>query len=171
MTDMIDLVPALKREVAEPGMFATYFPGVSNQDLTPWLSDAMGQAQLEGYLTTYVLDADVASPATSSVSPDLSPGAQALVVLYAAERILTNRILNMRAALRTAAGPVKYEIENAQRVMQEVLKQLKDRRDRITIAATGVGGSHTGVYTRDQYAERVLYPYDILAESWGYSYL
>jgi len=158
MTDLSDLVPALKREIAEPGQYATYFPGVTDAQLVGWLMDAFSQAQLEGYFGTTVLDVD-----NESVSPDLTPGGQALVVMYAGERILTNRILNMTSAARYQAGPVKYETERAASVMTEVLKQLKARRDRITATATGVGGPTGGTYVIDQYCDRV-------AAGWGYTY-
>lgn len=158
MTDLSDLVPALQREIAEPGQFSTYFPGVTAGQLTGWLMDAFGQAQLEGYFGTYVLDADA-----ETIMPNLTPGGQAFVVMIAGERILTNRILNMRAAVRYQAGPVKYETENSANVMSEVLKQLRARRERITMVATGIGGSNGAVFTEDSYADRI-------AAGWGYTY-
>jgi len=158
MTDLSDLVPALQREIAEPGLFASSFPGVTNPQLVGYLMDAFGQAQLEGYFGTSVLDADA-----ETITPDLSPGGQAFVVMIAGERILVQRIMNMRQASRYQAGPVKYETENSASVMTEILKQLRLRRDRITAMATGVGGSGNQVYTIDQYCDRV-------AAGWGYTY-
>lgn len=156
MTDLSDLVPALQREIAEPGQFATNFPGVTDGQLVGYLMDAFGQAQLEGYFGTSTLDVT-----NEAVSPDLSPGAQAFVVMISGERILTNRILNMRQAVRYMAGPVKYETENSASVMVQVLKDLRARRDRITQLATGVGGPGSPVYVLDQHADRI-------AEEWGY---
>lgn len=152
MTDMNDLVPSLKREVAPPGQYAALYPGSTDAELVGYLMDAMAWAQLEGYLLEFTGDVDA-----GEVSPDLTPAGQALTVLYAAERILTNQILNMQMALRVAAGPVKYEIEKSANVMTEVLRQLQARRDRITESVTGVGGgTATLVYTRDAYLERVI---------------
>jgi hypothetical protein len=158
MTDLSDLVPALKREIAEPGQFAIVYPGVTDTTLVGYLMDAFSQAQLEGYFPTSVLDVD-----NETVTPDLSPGGQAFVVMIAGERILVQKIMNMTTASRYQAGPVKYETEHSASVLTEILKQLRARRDRITQMATGVGGPSSGVYTIDQYCDRV-------AVGWGYTY-
>lgn len=151
MTELDVLVPALKLEVATPGEFAASFPLTTDNDLVLLLTNGFAQAQLEGFFQTYTLDVD-----TAAVTPDLPPAGQALVVLYAADRLLTLRLLGLRQRVLYEAGPVKYEVENSANLLTEMLRQLRDRKLQVIAAATGVGRAATSVYTRDAYWERAM---------------
>lgn len=149
MTDLDLLVPALKLEVATPGEFAASYPQTTDNDLILLLSNAFAQAQLEGFFQTYMLNVDAAT-----VAPDLPPAGHALVVLYAADRLMTLRLLGLRQRVLYEAGPVKYEVENSANLLTEMLRQLRDRKLQVIASATGVGRAMTTVYTRDSYMER-----------------
>lgn len=152
MTDLDQLVPVLKLEVATPGEFAASYPQTSDDDLVLLMSNGFAQAQLEGFFQTYVLNAD-----TAAVTPDLPPAGQALVVLYAADRLMTLRLLGLRQRVLYEAGPVKYEVENSAGLLTEMLRQLRDRKLQVIAAATGVGRAASSVYTRDAYWERAIW--------------
>lgn len=152
MTDLSDLVDSLKREVAVPGTFATTYPGTTDADLVGSLMDAFGGAQLEGFFGAQTLDLDA-----ETVAPDLSAGGRALVVIYAAERILMARILSMRTRTLYEAGPTKYETENAATVLTTVLKSLMDRKKNLLVNLADGLRSRTPIYMADAYSDRVTY--------------
>lgn len=148
MTDMNDLVAPLKRELAVPGQFASTYPLTQDTDLLGSLFDGFGRVQLLGFLKTSTLDFD-----TEEVTPDLSPGAAALVILFAADSILTMRLLALNQRTLYEAGPVKYETEKAASTLTEILRVLRQRRAEILAMATGVGRSTTFAMV-DAYAIR-----------------
>jgi hypothetical protein len=147
MTDIADLVEPLKLELAVPGTFAAVYPSTGDEDLRLLLLNAVGQTQLVGFLPTSVLDVDL-----GTVEPDLSPAAKALVTLYAADKILSLRILELNTRAAYQAGPVKYETEKSASVLAEFLKQLRERRREIIDMATSVGRSRGGFAMGDRYA-------------------
>jgi hypothetical protein len=150
-TNLSDLVAQLKREVAVPGQFAQTFPNTTDLDLQGSLSDGFGQAQLVGFLQTSVLDLSA-----GTVSPVLSPAAQALVVLYAADRILTMRLLDMNARVAYSAGPVKYEVQKSSQMLTEALKDIQARRTEILTMAADAGRSRGAFAMTDMYGGRVM---------------
>jgi hypothetical protein len=152
MTNLEQLVEPLKREVAVPGTFDTVYPNTSDVDLEGSLADAFGAAQIAGYFLDQVItdpDAEV-----QAVTPDLSPAGRALVVIFAAERILTTQIMSLKQRVAYEAGPVKYETENSASVLVEILKQMRQRRDAIVKAAETARYSST-FQMQDMYADRV----------------
>lgn len=150
MTDLSDLVDSLKREVAVPGTFAATYPSTQDEDLIGLLADAFAAAQLEGFFGTQTVDFDA-----ETITPDLSSGGRALVLLYAAERMLMNRILSMRTRTLYEAGPTKYETENAATVLTAVLKSLMDRKQALLLNVTSVLRARTPIIMGDQYSDRV----------------
>lgn len=150
-TNLADLVAQLKREVAVPGQFAVTFPNTSDPDLVGSLSDGFGSAQLVGFLQTSVLDLSA-----GTVSPALSPAAQALIVLYSADRILTMRLLDMNARASYSAGPAKYEIQKSSQMLTEALKAIQQRRTEILAMAASAGRSRGAFAMTDLYGSRVL---------------
>lgn len=139
----------LKRELAVPGAFAAAYPNTTEDDLIGMLADAVGSVQLIGFLPTSVLDVDA-----STVTPDLSPAARALVVIFAADRVLTMRLLDTNQRSLYEAGPVKVETEKAASMLTEILKGLRLRRQEILDVATGVGRSRGGFAMADMYGAR-----------------
>lgn len=149
-TDLSDLVDPLKREVAAPGRFAATFPSSTDDDLIGYLADAFAAAQIDGFFGDQVLDPDA-----STVTQPLSPAGRQLVVIYAAQRITTNRILDLRQRVAYEAGPVKYETENSAQMLTTVLKELSARRATIVAAATAARSSG-GFFMQDMYADRSI---------------
>lgn len=148
MTDIADLVPALKREIAVPGTFATTYPNTTDADLVGTLMDGFAQAQLSGFFGTQVLDVDA-----ETVTPDLSPAGQSLVVIFAAERIVTSQILTMRTRVLYESAGSKYEVENAASVLTAILKALADRKAAILANILGLQRASTSVVVTDRYSD------------------
>lgn len=121
--ELLELVPSLKRAVAPPGEFANLYPNGTDDDLAALLADAIAEAQLDGFLSTSSLNLDAAE-----VTPDLGPSQQALVVLYAAARVITTRLANLKSRTRYVAGKVEAETEQAASVLVELLKQTQARK-------------------------------------------
>jgi len=150
-TNLSELVEQLKREVAVPGQFATTFPNTNDADLAGSLADGLGQAQLVGFLTKSVLDLSA-----NTVTPALSPAAKALIVLYAADRILTMRLLDMNARVSYASGPAKYEVQKSSQMLTEALKAIQERRTEILAMAADAGRTRGGFAMTDMYGARLL---------------
>lgn len=152
MTDIADLVEPLKREVAVPGTFDTVYPNTSDVDLEGALADAFGAAQIYGFfLEQTISDLDV-DPV--EITPDLSSAGKAVVVIFAAERILVSQIMSLKQRVLYEAGPVKYETENSASVLVEILKQMRLRRTAIMEAAA-IAVRSTNFHMVDMYADRV----------------
>lgn len=124
--NLVDLAGALKRTVAGPGEFDTYFPESDNATLAGVLTDAAAEAQLDGFMPTRTIDA-----VAMSLTPDPNSLEQALVVIYAGARVLTGRIANLKNATRYKAGNVEAETSQAATVLQELLRQLQARKKQL----------------------------------------
>lgn len=166
-TDLDELIEPLKREVAVPGTFASVYKSTTNDDLLGSLGDAFSRAQLDGFFQSQVLDIDA-----GTVTPDLSGAGRAAVIIYAAESILTMKILELKQRVAYEAGPVKYETENAASVLTEVLRGMRLRR--ISILDGMESYRRIGTFAmQDMYADRVsgvedvyigspsFYPYEL----------
>lgn len=147
-TDVNELVEPLKREVSAPGRFAATFPSSDDRTLVGYLMDAFAAAQIDGYFPSQLVDVD-----NEEVEPSLSAAGRQLVVIYAAERITTNRIVELKQSVVYEAGPVKYETQNSAAVLTQVLKDLRARRERIVAAAERARGSG-GFIMQDMFADR-----------------
>jgi hypothetical protein len=121
--DLIDLAPSLKRTLAAPGEFATFFPVTTDADLSSTLTDAVAEVQLDGFLSTSTLDA-----VNETVTPDLTAPQTALVVFYGMARVLTARVANLKNRTRYKAGPVEAEQEQAASVLVELLRETQGRK-------------------------------------------
>lgn len=135
--DLAVLVPSLRRAVAPPGEFDTYFPNTLDADLAALLADAVAEAQLDGFLATNSLNIDA-----ETITPDLTPGQQALVILYGQARVLTVRLSNLKNRTRYKAGAAEAETETSATVLVELLKQSRDRKKQLLDdARTGKAGT------------------------------
>lgn len=150
MTNLNTLIPALKRAVAVPGQFATAFPNTLDPDLLGSLGDGFGRVQLIGFLPDTTIDA-----ALTIVSPDLTPGASMLVVLFAAEQMLTMRMLDLNARATYQAGPTKYETEKSASMLTAVIKGLQEQRKEIIDYATGAGRTRGAFAMSDIFTDRM----------------
>lgn len=148
MSDLNDLVPALKRASALPGTFDELYPEANDSDLVGYLMDSIAEAQLDGFLSSYEVD-----PLEETVEPDLSnenalkaPGA--LVVLYAAYRMVLTELRNVRNRVSYTAGPTQFEEERTASMLNEILRQLHARKQDI-IEEARKGAFATDVYVHD----------------------
>jgi hypothetical protein len=169
VSDLSDLVEPLKREVAIPGAanFKAAFPETTDDDLTGTISDALCEAQLDGFLGGVILDVD-----NAVTTPALSQAAGALLVLYAGGRIVRNQIRNLATHTRYEASGAIYERDQSATMLKEVLSELDTRKDKlIQLLRQRIG---TPVFMRDGYMIRAtaFYAYELsgyneLAEPWG----
>lgn len=148
MTSLQGLIEPLKREIAVPGEFETVFPNTSDEDLLAALADALGEAQLDGYFQTTVLDDGTPD---FEVTPDLSRAAMALIVIYAGARILRAQLRQLDSATRYKAGNVEYETSKSANLLRDELALLALRKKELIVAARSSGRT---VYQLDAYLGR-----------------
>lgn len=147
MSDLSDLVPALKRELAAPGEFVTTYPLADDADLSSRLADAFALAQLDGYFPDQALNID-----DLAVAPDLSAAGGALIVLYAGMQVIRAQIRGLNSNFRAKAGPAEIEIAKPVNLLRDELKYLTARRDDLVIQARRSGRA---VYVLDGYLARL----------------
>lgn len=134
--ELADLTNSLKRALAAPGEFDTFFPDATDTDLTGMLADAIAEAQLDGFLGNSSLNL-----LAETVAPDLTNAQQALVILYARARVLQSRIANLKNRTRYKAGAAEAETEQSASVLVELLRETKERkRELLEIARQGASG-------------------------------
>lgn len=124
MTDLVDLIPSLKREVNPPGLDT--LSSLTTPDLQGYLADAFSEAQLDGFLGAYAIDLN-----TYVVTPDLPNYYQYLVVLWGGVRLLRNRLSNLHTQQKNQAGPVSQEIQNSATLLNAVLAEIIAKKQRI----------------------------------------
>lgn len=127
MSDLGDWVESLKRAVAPLGQFKTVYASATDDDVAAALADGFAEAQLDGFFTASYgaqFDLDVNA---GTITPDLTQAQGALVVIYAAVRLIQARLLNLQSRVRYQAGPVDYETEQAASILTTLLKQFNDR--------------------------------------------
>lgn len=146
--DLFDYIPSLKREVTPPG--STLFSDVGDDTWVGYMSDAFWDARLDGFLGGYTCSVDGTITSTSG-GDDITRDLVGLVVLYAGIKVLRNRIMNLDTSFRAAAGPVEFEVQKSANLLTEMLKQLKDHKDRI-LDAVNLGPTET--YYFDGYTQR-----------------
>lgn len=149
-TNLTDLVPALKRELAVPGAFATIFPTTQDADLAGSLADSFANAQLDGFFSTQVVD-----PTALTVTPGLSSGGMALVILYAAIRTIKAQLRNLATLQKyDAGGGVGYEVSYSSNVLVTELKDFQERRNQLLALVLRQSRNLHAVYVSDGYLIR-----------------
>lgn len=126
VTDLNTLVEPLKRELAVPGTFDSVFPNTDDSDLAGALADAVGEAMLDGFFGASTLD-----PTALTVTPALSSGAQALIVIYAGARSIRSQLRNIKTRTKYEAAGAIYEVETAASVLTQELKDITARKDNL----------------------------------------
>ena len=152
VTDLAELIGPLQREVAIPGTFGDTFPSTSDEDLVATLADGFAEAQLQGFFTDMTLEITEGVETTYSTDKDLSAAGGALVVLFAAQRLMRPMLTSSATGAKYKAGPVEYETSSSAMVIREVLRQFSDR-----ISALITDGKRSGrsVSVLDSYAQRI----------------
>lgn len=150
-TDLFDSVPALKRAVAVPGTFDAVFPDTTDDDLGLTILDAFGEAQLDGFFPTYTCTDD------GLMNTILDRGEEALIIIYAAIRIIQSQIRNTKSHVRYEAGEVVFEQDYGSSTLNELLKQYAKRKEDLIDAILGDKnrGGAAEFLMADQYLQRV----------------
>jgi hypothetical protein len=148
--EMADLVESLRYLVARPGTFEQFYPETTDDALISCLCDGLAEAHLEGLLMAYDCDEN------GIVSPALSSGRAAVVVLFAGLRFIRSELLNRSEAVVYKAGSAVYEATQSTNILRDIMKALQAQKDRIVakFADGGTGGS-SAFYMADQYLARV----------------
>lgn len=146
--DLGDYIPSLKREVTPPG--SDLFSGVDDATWRGYLADAFWESRLDGFLGGFTSDESGLVTATDG-GDDITRDLVGLVILYAGIKVLRNRIMNLDTSFRTQAGPVEFEVQKSANLLTEMLKQLKEHKDRI-LDDVNLGPTET--YYFDGYTQR-----------------
>ncbi len=150
--DLGDSLDSLRFLVARPGMFASFYPETTEDMLLQVLIDGMAEAHLELLLLDYESDED------GLLTPDMSSGQVALVVLFAAIRFLRAELINRTTQVVYKAGSAHYETTQATNILRDILKGLLAQRDRV-IQAAATSGAGAAFYMADQYLARIWESY------------
>lgn len=153
MSELTTIIPSLKNAVAPPGQFDELYPDADDIDLLIRLLDAFGEAQLDGYLSTTSVDD------AGTALPDLSRAANALLVLYAAKRVIEMRLLNMKTHVRYEAGPAVFEEDQGASTLVALLKEMSARLKELRDLARE-GNYSSGFLMADLYMIRATSTYD-----------
>jgi hypothetical protein len=157
--DLFDLVDPLKREVATPGEFATFYPNTTDDDLLGALQDAFWEARIDGMLEGFTESEGAVAPIGGSIvtADQLGRDFQQLIVLYAGYRFVRNYLMNLKTGFRAQAGPVEYETSQSAQVLRDILAALKDKRNLILARLSDIGAVNS--YYIDAVVERTASVY------------
>ena len=147
MSELSDLVEPLKRAVAVPGEFTGSFANTTDTDLAEVLLDAFAEAQLFGFFGTYASDDD------GVVTPDLSRGEGALVVIFAMCRVLSAEIRNRKTHIRYEAKGAVFEQDQSATMLVQLLKDYQAQKADLLKRASY---ATSAFYMADQYFLRAV---------------
>lgn len=139
--DITELEDALKREVNPPNIdllseFTVYSPDYA----VGHLRDSFWQCVLFDIITGYRLNDDEIVPIDEN-DDDLGEDRQQIIVLYAAVRILMNRLANLKTAFKAQAGPVAFQTAQDGNLLRDILKAKREMLGVILTELGGRGGS------------------------------
>lgn len=145
--DLEDLIPALQAEVTPLGSLV--YDNVTKPQWVAQLNNAFWEAVLDNIIVGYTNNDGLVIP-TVSGGPDISPALQQVIVFYAGVKVITNQLREIRTRFSTAAGPVKYEVEQSATVLKGLLDALMSRRATMlaTLAASQQSAGY-GTYIGD----------------------
>lgn len=150
MTNLQTLIPGLKRQVAVPGEFTASFPNTLDPDLLGTLGDAFGQAQMDGFFGSQVLNIQA-----HTITPDLSTAGVAVIGLYAAEQILLSKFRNLPTKTVYKAGNVEYAVDLSASVLSAEIRELRARRQLLVDQGLRLARAATpSIYMKDAYLTR-----------------
>lgn len=159
-TNLSTLVEALKRELAVPGEFDNIFPNTTDEDLEGALADAAAEAQLDGFLGASVIDATL-----FTITPAISSGAGALLIIYAGVRAIRAQLRNSKNRQKYEAGGAIYEVETSATILTQELKDFTDRRKNLLALILRQARAGQGVQVLDGYLIRARGYYPVTY--WG----
>lgn len=148
MEDLGDAIDSLRFLVARPGTFEDFYPETTEDMLLQILIDGMAECHLEGLLLTYESDSD------GLLTPELSSGQSAMVVLFAAVRFMRAELFNRTTNNVYKAGSASYETTQATNILRDILKALEAQKNRV-IETGSTAGAGAAFYMADQFLTRV----------------
>jgi hypothetical protein len=163
MTDLSDLNDGLRRSVAPPGDFATYFPTTGDDDLTGTLMDAFSECQLDGFFvaggvvsgggSSYDLDVN-----SGLITPDITNAGCGLVLIYAAGRFLRAVLANRPTATDYEARGARASTAFSATILVEILRET-DTRKKDILKRFQTLGSGVAFHMADQFFIRATVDY------------
>ena len=153
MTALVTLVPALQRELAVPGTFATVFPSTGKKDLVGTLADAFAECQLDQFFPDTVLDTTDDDYNQWATTPDLSAAGGALIVIYAAMRTLRANFRTLTTSSTYKAGSVEASQSQSATLLKAELDYLVNRKN--DLIAAGTAARTCSVSQVDGYLARI----------------
>ena len=148
-TPLANLVEPLKREVAVPGAFDTIFPDTGDDDLIGALADGFAECRLDGFFGGNVVDLD-----TNMISPAISSGAAALIVIYSGIRIIRSQLRNMNSHVKYEAAGAIYEVDTAASVLTQELRDFAERKRELLTLFLRQQRAGQSVFVTDGYLTR-----------------
>jgi len=148
MEELADLVPSLRNVVARPGTFADFFPETTEDDLIAVLVDGLAECHMEGLLLRY--EADEAG----TLTPALTSGQGALVLLFAGVRLIRAELFNRATSRKYVASSASFEEIQATNILRDIMRELKEQKARV-VDAQATGGSGHAFFMADQYLARL----------------
>lgn len=133
-------VDSLKRAVT-PLATPTLFASTPKATWVGYLTDAFWEAKMDGFMTGFT-EADGEITNTGG-GDDVGREFVALVVLYAAIKILSMQILNTNTQFRAKAGPVEFEQQSSATMLAEMLKQLERTKMRVILELDQIANTDT----------------------------
>jgi len=155
MTDLSTLVEPLKRELAVPGTYDDVFPDTDDTALLGSLMDGFSEAQLQGFFQDVTLTG-------GETSKDLSLAGGALVILFAAMRIIRAQMRAMTMNSTYKAGPVEVNTQRSANLLRDELAYIRTRIDDLVSQARRSGRT---TYVLDNYISRMF-----ASSRWGAFY-
>ncbi len=149
MLQLADATDSVRFLVARPGTFGDFYPETTDDQVLGVLIDALGECHLEGLLMTYESDSD------GLLTPELSSGQVATVVLFAAVRFMRAELFNRNTSVVYKAGTADYETTQATNILRDILKALEAQKLRV-IATGALSGGGAAFYMADQFLTRVV---------------
>lgn len=151
--DLSESLDSLRYLVATPGTFDSLYPSTDDDMLLQVLCDAFAECQLEGMLLKNTVEDD------GFISPDITSGQLAMVLVFAAVRFLRSVLLNTNTSVTYKAGSAEYSTTQSASILNAILADLKAQKDRLIALAEGGSGPDAGnvaFYMADQYLSRTV---------------
>lgn len=144
-TDLATLTDSVRNVVARPGTFTDLFPETTDDHIIAVLADALAEAHLMGVLLDNTADDNylVREPLTSAQ--------QALVVLYAALRLIRAELFNRATTTKYVAGPVSAETTYATNILRDIMQALQAQKDAVTKLIQAGGSASSAFLMADAY--------------------
>lgn len=118
--------------------------------MTGMLMDGFAEAQLDGWFTVFLggdlqLDVDA-----GTITPDTTNAQNALIVLYAAYRMILARLANLKNKVHYAASGATYETEQSASILTTLLAELAARKLQLYTRAL-YSGANAAFHMADGY--------------------